>query len=105
MITALFSVTGLYMRLTGQLPGGSPIYDVAKLSIVAWIATFFACGWIGASSRVAGRSSDFRLLQASLAVLVLPVSSILNVAGIVIPLVQGNPRTFQVISKTRRGGR
>jgi len=104
VVTLAFSVTGLYMRLTGQMPGESPIYDVAKLSILAWLVVFFACGWIGASSRVSSRHNDSRLLQATTAVLLLPVTSVLTVAGVFVPLLQGNPRTFQVISKTRRSG-
>src|SRR4029077_18377751 len=96
LATAAFSVTGLYMRLTGQLPGSSSIFDVAKLSIVTWLAVFFVCGWIGASSRVAAKTNDLRLLQATLAVVMLPVSSLLTVAGVLIPLMQGDPRTFQV---------
>ena len=105
LITAAFSVAGLILRLTGQLPGQSSIYDVAKLSIIVWLAVFFACGWIGASSRVSSRSNDSRLLQAATAVVMLPVSSLLTLAGVLIPLVQGNPRTFQVIRKTRQGSR
>lgn len=105
LITAAFSVAGLILRLTGQLPGQSSIYDIAKLSIIVWLAVFFACGWIGASSRVSGRSNDSRLLQAATAVVMLPVSSLLTLAGVLIPLVQGNPRTFQVIRKTRQGSR
>jgi hypothetical protein len=102
LFTLAFSVTGLYMRLSGQMPGDSVIYSVAKLSILAWLAVFFACGWIGASSRVSSRSNDSRLLQAATAVLMLPVTSVLTLAGVLVPLVQGNPRTFQVIKKTRQ---
>ena len=105
LATAAFSVTGLYMRLTGQLPGSSSIFDVAKLSIVTWLAVFFVCGWIGASSRVDAKTNDLRLLQATLAVVMLPVSSLLTVAGVLIPLMQGDPRTFQVIRKTRNAAR
>jgi Glycosyl transferase family group 2 len=105
LATAAFSVTGLYMRLTGQLPGTASIFDVAKLSIVTWLAVFFACGWIGAGSGVAAKTNDGRLLQAALAVVMLPVSSLLTVAGVLIPLMQGDPRTFQVIRKTRKGAR
>jgi hypothetical protein len=101
LVTLAFSVAGLVLRLTGQLPGQSSIYNAAKLSIVAWLVVFFACGWIGASSRVSHRTNDSKLLQASTAVLMLPVSSFLTLAGVLIPLVQGNPRTFQVIRKTR----
>lgn len=105
LTTLLFSAVGLYMRLGGQLPGASPIYDVAKLSTVAWLAVFFSCGWIGASSGVSFRNNDSRLLNAVTAVIMAPVSIMLTLAGIFVPLVQGNPRTFQVISKTRRGQR
>jgi hypothetical protein len=34
-----------------------------------------------------------------------PVSLALTLAGIVVPLIQGNPHTFEVISKTRRRAR
>jgi hypothetical protein len=101
LVTVLFSLTGLYMKLTGRLPSSSPIYDVSKLSIASWLAVFFICGWIGASSRVSGRNADARLLNATVAVLMVPISSILTLIGIFIPLIQGNPRTFQVIRKTR----
>jgi len=101
LVTLSFSAVGLYMRLTGQIPGTSLLYDIAKLSTFAWLAVFFACGWIGASSRVSPRTSDSRLLSAIAAVAMAPVSMALTLAGIFVPLVQGNPGTFQVISKTR----
>ena len=91
------------MRATGQLPGYSPIFDLAKLSVVAWLAVLFACGWIGAGSRVADRCHESRLLSGLLAVLMLPASALLTVAGILVPLALGNPNTFQVIRKTREG--
>ena len=103
LVTVVFSLTGLYMKLTGQLPVASPVYDVSKLAILSWLAVFFACGWIGASSRVSARNDDSRLLNAAAAVVMVPVSSLLTLAGILVPLAQGNPRTFQVIRKTRSG--
>jgi hypothetical protein len=103
LVTMVFSIAGLYMRATGQLPGYSPIFDLAKLSVVAWLAVLFACGWIGAGSRLAGRCHDSRLLSGLLAVLMLPASALLTVAGILVPLALGNPNTFQVIRKTREG--
>jgi len=104
LATVVFSLTGLYLKVSGQLPASSPVYSVSKLAILSWLALFFSCGWIGASSRVAGRSADSRLLAAAAAVIMMPASSLLTLAGIFVPLVQGNPRTFQVISKTRQGG-
>jgi hypothetical protein len=103
VVTVVFSLTGLYMKLTGQLPVASPVYDVSKLAILTWLGVFFACGWIGAGSRVSASNDDSRLLNATAAVLMLPVSSLLTLAGIFVPLVQGNPRTFHVIRKTREG--
>lgn len=102
MATMVFSLTGLYMKLTGQMPANSPIYSLSKLAILSWLVLFFACGWIGAGSRVTARHDDARLLAAAAAVVMIPVSSLLTLAGIFIPLTQGNPRTFQVISKTRQ---
>ena len=97
----LLSLAGLYLRGTGRITGESPFFDVAKLSVVAWVTVFFACGWVGAGSRVFSRSNDSRLLSATVAVIVLPLSLLLTCAGVFIPLIQGNPRTFKVISKTR----
>jgi hypothetical protein len=101
LVTVVFSLTGLFLKLTGQMPAASPVYGVSKLAIAAWLAVFFTCGWIGASSRVSGRNDDSRLLNAIAAVVMVPVGSLLTIAGFFIPLAQGNPRTFQVISKTR----
>ena len=102
LVTMVFSLAGLYLKLTGQMPVDSPVYSVSKLAIGCWLVLFFACGWIGASSRVTTRHDDSRLLAAAAAVVMIPVSSLLTLAGIFIPLAQGNPRTFQVITKTRR---
>ena len=44
LVTMVFSIAGLYMRATGQLPGYSPIFDLAKLSVVAWLAVLSRAG-------------------------------------------------------------
>jgi hypothetical protein len=103
LVTVLFSLTGIYMKLNGQLPVNSPVYSVSKLAILSWLALFFACGWIGASSRVTGRNDDSRLLSAAAAVVMSPVSSMLAIMVLVVSLIHGNPRTFEVIRKTRAG--
>ena len=69
--------------------------------MLAWVTVLFACGWIGASSSVSPRGNDSRLMSGVLAVLMMPVSVTLTLAATIIPLMQGNPRTFKVISKTR----
>jgi len=97
----LCSAAGWYLRLSGQIPASAGILDYAKLSVLAWTAVFFACGWIGASSPHAGRNDDSRLLAGVLAVLMAPVSVLLAFVAIVIPLAQGDPRSFTVIRKTR----
>jgi hypothetical protein len=97
----LFSMTGIAMKLTGALPTSSPVYDVAKLALLTWLAVFFGVGWIGASGRVDGRNEDSRLLNALMAVVFSPLSCLVITAGLAIPLLQGNPRTFEVIQKTR----
>lgn len=102
LVTIVFSLTGLCLKLSGHMPVDSPVYSVSKLAILSWLTLFFACGWIGASSRVNARHDDSRLLNAAAAVIMIPFSSLLTLAGIFVPLFQGNPRTFQVISKTRR---
>lgn len=101
-VTALLcSAAGLYLRLTGRIPATADVLNYAKLSILAWTGVFFACGWIGASPSDSGRTGDSRLLSGVLAVLTSPASLLLTLAAIVVPLVQGNPRSFAVIAKTR----
>jgi Glycosyl transferase family group 2 len=106
LLTIIFSLAGLYLRFTGQLPHSGMPADVARLAIIAWLAIVFACGWIGASSRVhGGRTEDARLLSGVLAVLALPVTTAMTLIGIFVPLLQGSPHTFQVIRKTQGGTR
>lgn len=100
-MTVIVSVTGLVLRYTGYLPPTSPVYDVSKLAIATWLAVFAVCGWIDASSRIDRRNDDSRLLNALAAVIMAPVSSVMSVFVITVALYQGNPRTFEVIRKTR----
>jgi hypothetical protein len=101
-VTALLcSAAGWYLRLTGKLPATAGIFDYAKLSVLSWVAVFFACGWIGASSAQEGRGDDSRLLAGVVAVVMVPVSLLLTLAAVLVPLAQGDPRTFTVIRKTK----
>jgi hypothetical protein len=101
VMALLYSAVGLYLRLTGRIPATAGILTYTKLSILAWIGVFFACGWIGASSSDGGRTGDSRLLSGVLAAVTSPVSLLLTLAAIVVPLMQGDPRSFAVIAKTR----
>jgi hypothetical protein len=101
MMALLCSVAGLYLRMTGRIPATAGVLDYAKPAILGWIGLFFTCGWIGASSTEAARTADSRLLSGVLAVLMMPASLALTFAAIAIPLIQGDPRSFKVISKTR----
>lgn len=101
VMALLCSAAGLYLRMTGRIPATAGVLNYAKLAVLGWIGLFFTCGWIGASSTEAARSRDSRLLSGVLAVLMMPVSLALTFAAIAIPLIQGDPRSFAVISKTR----
>lgn len=94
----VLSLVGLTLRLIGYLPPGSPIYDISKLSVLSWLLMFFYCGWVAAEHKP---TSDSRLLHATIAALLSPVSSMLAFVVLVITVIQGNPRTFEVIRKTR----
>jgi putative flippase GtrA len=98
----LASAAGLYLRATGRIPATAGALDWAKLSILSWLGFLFACGWIGAGTRQPARSADSRLLAGVCAVVMVPVSTLLTFAAIVIPLVEGKPASFDVIAKTRR---
>jgi Glycosyl transferase family group 2 len=102
VIALLCSGAGLYLRATGRIPATAGVLTYAKLAVLAWTGLFFSCGWIGASSAESARSRDSRLLSGTLAVLMMPVSLVLTLAAIAIPLIQGDPRSFAVISKTRK---
>jgi len=97
----LLSAVGVAVRLTGELPQGSPLYGAARLALLTWLAVFFASGWIGAGGSVDGRNDDSRLIAALTAVLFSPLSCLVTAAGLAWPLIAGNPRTFEVIRKTR----
>jgi hypothetical protein len=99
VVALLASAAGLYLRVTGGIPPGTVALNYAKLSMVAWAGLFFACGWMAKAT--AGQTSDARLLAGVVAVMMMPVSMILSFAAIVIPLGQGSPRSFEVITKTR----
>jgi glycosyl transferase family 2 len=101
VLALLCSASGLYLRFSGAIPATSQVFEYAKVSIVAWVAVFFACGWIGASAAHARGSDDSRLLSAVLAVVMVPVSLLLAFAAIAVPLVQGDPRSFKTIRKTK----
>ena len=93
------SVLGLWLRVTGRIPAGSPLYTYAKLSALCWAGVFFAAGWLGAANH---DGDDSRMLSGTLAVLLMPVSAALTLAAIIIPLLQGPQKGFSVIAKTRR---
>jgi len=95
------SMTGLYLRVSGRIPATSLVLSYAKLSVLSWVAVIFTCGWIGAGSATSARNGDSRLVAGVLAVLMMPLSVALTFAAIVVPLIQGDPRTFRVIAKTR----
>jgi hypothetical protein len=100
VVALVASAAGLYLRFTGGIPPTAAAFDYAKMSLLSWVGVYFACGWVGAAT--AGRTSDARLLAGLTAVVMLPVSLILSFSAIVIALGQGSPRTFAVITKTRR---
>lgn len=96
------SIAGLWLRATGRIPATAGILNFGKLSLLSWVGLSFACGWIGASSAGAlRRHDDSRMLAGVLAVIMMPLSALLTFAAILIPLAQGDPRTFQTIRKTR----
>ena len=95
----LASAAGLYLRARGRLPATAGVLDWAKLSILSWLGLSFSCGWIGAGT---SRSGDSRLLAGVAAVAMIPASLVLTFAATVISLIEGNPRTFSVIAKTKR---
>lgn len=98
----LCSAAGIYLRLTGRIPATAGILNYAKLSLLAWVGLFFACGWLGSSSEYQPQANNSRLLSGVTAVLMTPISLLLTLAAILVPLAQGNPRSFAVISKTRK---
>jgi Glycosyl transferase family group 2 len=95
------SAVGLWLRLSGRIPATVGILNFGKLAMIAWVALFFSCGWIAASSAHQRRSDDSRMIAGVTAVLLMPVSVLLTVAAILIPLAQGDPGDFMTIRKTR----
>ena len=97
----LCSATGLCLRLTGVIPPTAGVLDYTKLSLLAWVAMFFTCGWIARRIEHAGRPHhDSRMMAGVMAVLMMPVGLVLTFGAIAIPLVQGTRVTFRSIRKT-----
>jgi hypothetical protein len=97
VLALCLSAVGLWLRLTGRIPATAGILNFGKLALMAWVGLFFACGWIAS----AGRHPDSRMLSGMLSVIMMPVSALLTLAAVVVPLAQGDPGDFQVIQKTR----
>jgi hypothetical protein len=95
------SAVGLWLRLSGRIPATAGVLNFGKLAMIAWVALFFSCGWIAASSTHQRRSDDSRMLSGVTAVLLMPISVLLTFAAIVVPLAQGDPGDFKTIRKTR----
>ena len=70
--------------------------------ILSWAGIYFACGWIAAGAAATAGNADSRLLSGVLAVLMMPVSVVLTFTAVLLPLLQGDPRSFRVIRKTRQ---
>lgn len=99
VLALVCSAAGLW--LTRVIPPTAGVLDHAKLSLLAWVAVFSTCGWIGTSSSEEGRSHDSRMLARVMAVLVAPASLMLTFAAITIPLIEGDPRTLRTIGESR----
>lgn len=92
------SITAIALRFAGYLPLYSPIFAISKVAILSWLLMFFYCGWVAAESKP---NADSRLLHATFAALLAPVTSTLAFVVLVFTVFQGKPRTFEVIRKTR----
>ena len=66
--------------------------------ILSWLLMFFDGAGVVAEHKP---TNDSRLLHATIAALLSPVSSILAFVVLVITVAQEKPRTFEVIRKTR----
>ena len=87
----------------GRIPADFPILTFTKLSILSWVSVISACGWIGAGSAIFRRNQDSRLLASAVAGLMMPASVALTLAALIVPPIQGGPRIFPVIRKSRSG--
>jgi hypothetical protein len=94
------SVGGLWLRVSGGIPATAGVLNFGKLSLLAWAGLAFTCGWLGASGSTDCRDDDSRLLAGVTAVLLMPVSVLITLAALVVPLAEGNPRSFRRIRKT-----
>jgi hypothetical protein len=71
------------------------------LSLGIWVVQFAISCWIGSSYE--GRSTPIRLRDAAIGVLLSPITSLMTFVVIVICLIQGDPKKFEVIAKVKPG--
>jgi Glycosyl transferase family group 2 len=70
-------------------------------SLAIWVAQFAIACWIGSS--LEGRSMGVRARDAIVGVVLSPVTSLMTFVVIVICLIEGDPKKFEVIAKVRPG--
>src|SRR6202012_5205059 len=107
LVVLAASVTAAVLIFMGyvSLP---PLYvALFWASFVCWVGAFALTGWIN-SRHPAGRLSSqhigagHRIGQTMAAVILCPISSIAAVAIAVVSLAMGDPKSFDVIPKTRK---
>jgi hypothetical protein len=71
-------------------------------SLGIWVLQFAIACWIGSS--IKGRTMGIRIRDAVIGVLLSPITSFMTFLVIVVCLIRGDPKKFEVIAKVRPGG-
>jgi Glycosyl transferase family group 2 len=105
MFTFVGSGVALVLTRTGHLHEPKIWFSVFWCSLVIWVLNFAASGWVNGGRREDGQSSfDFwsnRIIQTFAAIILTPFSATFTVVALVTTLYMGNPKSFEVIGKTR----
>ena len=106
LFTFAASGVALVLDVLGKIHVAQAWYALFLCSLVIWLLSFAASGWVNAGRRETGQTAmNFwgkRIFQTICAVILCPFSASFTVIALVVTLYMGNPRAFEVIGKTQK---
>lgn len=105
LFTFLGSAAALILNLMGKIHIHHVWYELFWCSLILWLLNFAMSGWVNSGKHITDQPSKTfwwnRIKQTAAAVVLTPFSASFTVIALITTLYMGNPRSFEVIGKTR----